>query len=80
MNMHETHQRGDNSKINKKKELLFLYVTHRHDLFDITVKYHQNSHNGIQVIERTRKCLWTDGQTDARLIPIFPQSVKELSG
>ena len=63
--MHKKHQRGDNSKSNK--ELSFLYATHRHDLFYITVKYHQNIPNGIQVIKRTRKCLRTDGQmTDGR--------------
>ena len=46
--------------------------------------YHQNVPNGIQVIERTLKCLWMDEQThgqridsqkmDARLIVIFPES------
>ena len=36
-----------------KRELSFLYATHRHDLFYITVKYHQNIPNGIHVIERT---------------------------
>ena len=46
-----------------KRELSFLYATHRQDLLYITVKYHQNIPNGIQVIERTRKCLRTDGQT-----------------
>ena len=53
-----------------KGKLLFLYETHRHDLFYITVKYHQNISKGFQVIERTRKCLRTDvrtdGQTDGR--------------
>ena len=61
-----------------KRELTFLYATHRHDLFYITVKYHQNIPNGIQVIERTRKCLRTDvrtdrQRTDARLIAISPE-------
>ena len=46
-----------------KGELSFLYATHRHVLFYITVKYHQNVPNGIQFIELTRKCLRTDGQT-----------------
>ena len=67
------HERGDNSKCIKRKALI-LYATHRHDLFYITVKYHQNIPNGFQVIERTRKCLrmdirtdgWTDRQTDGR--------------
>ena len=63
--MHKKHQRGDNSKI-LKRGLSFLYATHRHDLFYITVKYHQNILNGIRVIERTRKCLRTDGRTDER--------------
>ena len=57
------HQTKDNSK-SMKRGLSFLYATHRHDLFNKTVKYHQNIPNGIQVIERTRKCLWTDGRTD----------------
>ena len=43
------HQRGDNSKI-LKRGLSFLYATHRHDLFYITMKYHQNIPNGFQVI------------------------------
>ena len=34
-----------------KRGLSFLYATHRHDLFYITVEDHQNS---FQVIERTR--------------------------
>ena len=70
--MHKKHQRRDNSKSNRQ-ELSFLYATHRHDLFYITVKYHQNIPNGIQVIERTRKCLrvevWTDGRTDDEQTP-----------
>ena len=61
-----------------KRELSFLYATHRNDLFYISVKYHQSIPNGIQVIERTRKCLRTDGRTDdgrtdARLIAISPE-------
>ena len=59
--------------------------TNRHDLFYITVKYHENIPKGIQDIERTRKCLRTDGRTqesvygrtdgrtDARLIAISPE-------
>ena len=52
-------------KINKKvikQKLSFLYATHRHDLFYITVKHHQNIPNGIQVVEQTRKCLQMDIQ------------------
>ena len=51
------HQRGDNSKSIKARALVS-YATHRHDLFYITMKYHQNIPNGFQVIERTR-----DGRT-----------------
>ena len=69
MYMHKNHRRGDNSK-SYKRELSFLYVTHRHDLFYITVKYHQNIPNGIYVIEWTGKCLRTDIRTDARLIAL----------
>ena len=54
-----------------------MYATHHHDLFYTTVKYHQNIPNGIQVIERTRKCLRMDGRpegrTDARHIAISPE-------
>ena len=67
------HQRGENSK-SIKGELSFLYATYCHDLFYITVKYHQNIPNSFKVTERTRKCLWTyrrtDGQTITRLIAI----------
>ena len=56
------HQRGNNYKV-IEQELSVLYATHRRDLFCITVKYHQNIPNGIQVIEQTRKRLETDGQT-----------------
>ena len=74
--MHKQHQRGDNSKGIKVRALI-LYATHRHNQFYITVKYHQNIPNGIRVIERTRKCLRTDGRTggwmDARLIAMSPE-------
>ena len=49
-----------------KRELSYLYATHSHDLFYITVKYHQNIPNGIQVIEWIRKCLPTHVRTDGR--------------
>ena len=50
-----------------KQGLSFLYATHRHDLFYITVKYHQNIINGNKVIELTRTCLPTDvWTTDGR--------------
>ena len=51
-----------------KRGLSFFYATHRHDMFYITVKYHPNIPNGIQVIERTRKCLWMDVQTDEQTL------------
>ena len=51
-----------------KGELSFLYATHLHDLFYITVGYHQNIPNGFQAIERTRKCLRTDGRQAHRYI------------
>ena len=70
--MHKKHQREDTSKTIKARSLI-LYATHRRDLFYITVKYHQNIPNGIQFIERTRKCLRTDGRTVARLIAISPE-------
>ena len=41
----------------QKRKLLFLYVTYRHDLFYITVKYHDYIRKGIQVTERTRICI-----------------------
>ena len=40
-----------------KWELSFLYVTHYHDLFYVTVKYHGYIPKGIQVTERTRICI-----------------------
>ena len=67
-NIHKKAPKGRNLKV-LKRGLLFLYATHRHDLFYITVKYHQHIPYGIQVIERTRKCLRTDapdGRTDGR--------------
>ena len=37
-----------------KRKLSFLYKTHLHDLFYITVKYHNYNPKGIQVTKRTR--------------------------
>ena len=53
------HQRGDNSKCNIARALIFVrdYATHRHDLFYITVKYHDYIPKGIQVTEWTRICI-----------------------
>ena len=41
----------------QKWELSFLYVTHPHDLFYMTVKYHDYIPNGFQVMEQTRNCI-----------------------
>ena len=51
-----------------KRGLSFLYATHRHDLFYMTVKCHKNIPNNIQVIVRTRKCLRTDRQMPGSLL------------
>ena len=50
---------GADTKLHKvrKQQLLFLYAIHRHDLFYITVKYHDYIPKGIQVTERTRICI-----------------------
>ena len=48
--------RGNNSESMKLK-LPFLYVIYCHDLFYITVKYHNNIPKGIHVMERTRNCI-----------------------
>ena len=62
--------KGEISKKVLKRELSFSYMTHLHALFYITVKYHQNIPNGIQVMERTRKCLRPAGRTpDSSLYP-----------
>ena len=52
-----------------------MYATHRHDLFYITVNYHQNIPNGIQVIKRTQIVYGRADRrrTDARLIAIYPE-------
>ena len=51
-----------------KRGLSFLYMTHCHNLFYISAKYHQNIPNSFQVIERTQ-----NGRVDARLISISPE-------
>ena len=65
-NMHKQSIKGEITQKVLKRGLSFLYATHRHDLLYITMKYHQNIPNSIQVIERTGKCLWTDRQTTDR--------------
>ena len=61
--MHHKSIKGEITQKVLTRGLSFLYATHRHDLFYITVKYHQNIPTGIPVMERTRKYLRTDGQT-----------------
>ena len=56
MKLHLKTSKGNNSK-SMKRELSFLYMTHRHDLFYITVKYHDYIPYGFQVIERTQNCI-----------------------
>ena len=41
-----------------KRELLFFYATHCHDLFYITVEYHDYIPNDFQVMERTWNSTW----------------------
>ena len=65
-----------------KRGLSILYATQRHDLFYITVKYHQNILNGIRVIEWTRKCLRMDVRTEEHQVhhyipPTFLSGVKK---
>ena len=67
--MHKKSIKGEITQKVLKGKLSFLYATHRHDLFYIIVKYHQNIPNSFQVIERTRKCLRTDGGQAHRYIP-----------
>ena len=62
------HRRGDNQKV-LQGELSFLYMKHRHDLFYITVKYHQQFSSYKADTE-----MFTDGLTDARLIVISPET------
>ena len=49
--MHKKHNRGDNSKGIKVRALVFVVMTCSN--IYITLKYHKNIPNGIQVIERT---------------------------
>ena len=73
MNMHKKHQREITHEV-FKRGLSFLYATHRHDLFYITMKYRQNIPDGFHVIEPTQKCLWTDRRMDARLL-LYPPNL-----
>ena len=67
--MHKKASKGRYMKNKIKRELSFLYATHRQDLFYIAVNYHQNIPNGIQVIERTLNCL----PMDASLFALSPE-------
>ena len=42
----------------RKREMSFLYRTHHHDLFYITVKYQDYNPKGIPVMERTQNWIW----------------------
>ena len=48
--------KGNNSE-SLKAGVVILVWTHRHDLFYITLKYHDYIPKGIQVTERTRICI-----------------------
>ena len=47
--MHKKASKGDNSKSIKTRAII-LYATHCHDLFYITVKYHQNIPNIFKLL------------------------------
>ena len=67
--MHKKSIKGEITQKVIKRELSILYTTHRHDLFYITVKYHQSIPNSIQGIERTRKYLRTGWMPGSSLYP-----------
>ena len=52
--MHKKRIKGEITQKVLKRGLSFLYVTLRHDLFYVTVKYRQNIQKGFQAIERTQ--------------------------
>ena len=51
--LHLEWSRGNNSESMKVRVAILV-----HDLFYITVKYHDYIPNGFQVMERTRNCIW----------------------
>ena len=51
--------RGNTQKV-WKRDVSFLYAIYCHDLFYITVKYHDNIPMGIQVMELKRKRIWNN--------------------
>ena len=71
MNMHKKSIKGMITQKVLKQGLSFLYLTHRHDLFYTTVKYHQNISNGIQLSGHENIYGWTDdGRQAHRYIPL----------
>ena len=74
--------KGEITQKVKKGELSFLYATHHHDLFYITVKFHKNIPNGNQFIGRTRKYLRTDGQTtdERKAHRYIPRTFRKVRG
>ena len=55
--LHLKPSRGNNSESMKARFVIF-YTTYRHDLFYITVMYHDYITNGIQATQPTRVCIW----------------------
>ena len=72
MNMHKN-IKGEITQKVIKRELSLLYATHRHDLFYITVKYHQNIPKGILSGHENVHGRTDRRRTDARLIAISPE-------
>ena len=56
MKLHLKKSRGNNLE-SMKARVFILVWRHRHDLFYITVKYHDYIPKGIQVMERTYNCI-----------------------
>ena len=56
-------------------ELSFLHATLLPNALYNLTKFHEKSSKGIGVMGRTRFCLQTDGQTDARAIVISPEPI-----
>ena len=56
--------------ISSPRELSFLYTPHCHDLFYITVKYHQNIRT-VFMLQSGHENVY--GKTDARLVAISPK-------
>ena len=56
MKLHLKPSRENNSE-SMKARVSFLYTTHRHDLFYLTMKYHDYIPKDIQGTERTGICI-----------------------